>query len=282
MKIRDGIDKILAWKGTPYIVLILILSYLLFPIYWTFVTSFKPSEEIFKWPPNLIPRDFTLANYRISLAESPIPKYIGNSALYSLSVAAFIVLIGTITTYGLSKFPYRGSDKVTFTFFAIRIIPPQSLWLPFIILFTRFGLINTISGVVVYEIMLVYPLCILMLKGLFDAFPSELIDAALIDGSSRIGTLFRVIIPVVAPGIAAVAIIAFLWSWNEFMFPFLVLNTENLYPITVGIYHFVGDEGIKWGPISATGGLAILPGLIFFIIAQRHIIAGLSQGAIKG
>jgi len=281
-KVRNGIEKIIAWNGTPYVVVILIFSYLLFPLYWTFITSFKLSEEIFQWPPTLFPQHFTFSNYKISLAESPIPKYILNSALYSLSVAAFIVFIGTITTYGLSKYSYRGSDKVAFMFFATRIIPPQSLWLPFIILFTRFGLVNTRAGVIIYEIMLVYPLCILMLKGIFDAFPSELIDAALIDGSSRIGTLFRVVMPIIAPGIAAVAIVAFLWSWNEFMFPFLILNTEPLYPITVGIYHFVGDEGIRWGPISATGGLAILPGLIFFIIAQRHIVAGLSKGAIKG
>ena len=120
-----------------------------------------------------------------------------------------------------------------------------------------------------------------MLKGIFDAFPSDLIDSAAIDGASRIKTLLSIVIPVIAPGIGAVAIIAFLWTWNEFMFPFLVLNDESLYPITVGLSYFVGDEGIQWGPISASGVLAMLPGVLFFVIAQRHIVEGLSEGAIK-
>lgn len=280
-KIRNGIEKIVAWNATPYIAVALISCCLLFPFYWIFITSFKPTREIFQWPPTLFPSLFTLSNYRTTLAESPIPLYIANSAIYSLFVAAFIVTIGTITTYGLSVYPYKGSGKIAFMFFATRIVPPQSLWLPFIIFFAKIGLVNTRGGVIIYEIILVYPLCIWMLKGIFDAFPRELVDSASIDGSSRLGTLFRIIMPVIAPGIAAVAIIAFLWTWNEFMFPFLILNNESLHPITVGICYFVGDEGIKWGPMAASGGLTILPGLIFFIIAQRHIVEGLSKGAIK-
>jgi multiple sugar transport system permease protein len=280
-KIRNGIEKIVAWNATPYITVALISCCLLFPFYWIFITSFKPAREIFQWPPTLFPWRFTFSNYKSTLAESPIPLYIANSAMYSLLVAAFIVTIGTITTYGLSIYPYKGSNKVAFMFFATRIVPPQSLWLPFIIFFGKIGLVNTRGGVIIYEIILVYPLCIWMLKGIFDAFPRELVDSASIDGSSRLGTLFRIIMPVIAPGIAAVAIIAFLWTWNEFMFPFLILNNESLHPITVGIYYFVGDEGIKWGPMAASGGLTILPGLIFFIIAQRHIVEGLSKGAIK-
>ena len=244
-QMRSGIEKIVAWDGTPYVAVIVVLAYSLFPLYWTFITSFKSAREIFSWPPTLIPSHFTFSNYRTTLAESPIPLYIGNSAIYSLLVATFIITIGTITTYGLSIYRYRRSTQVTFLFVATRIIPPQSLWLPFIILFTKVGLANTRGAVVIYEIVLVYPLCILMLKGLFDSFPLELIDSASIDGSSRLGTLFKIVMPVIAPGVATVAIIAFLWTWNEFMFPFLVINSESLYPITVGIYYLVGDEGIN-------------------------------------
>ncbi len=279
--IRRALDRVLGWNATSYIVLILIGACLLLPIYWTIVTSFKAPQEIFQWPPTLVPKDPTLSNYVDALVNSPVSSNIFNSVLYSLIVTVFVLTIGVLTTYGFSMFPYKGSNRVAFAFLAIRVIPPQILWLPFIIIFTRLGIINTRSGVAVFEIMLVYPLAIWLLKGIFDSFPRELIDAAEIDGASRIRTLIRIVVPVVAPAVGAVAIISFLWTWNEFMFPFLVLNNERLYPITVGLSYFVGDEGIKWGPISASGVLAMLPGLVFFIFAQRYIIEGLTEGALK-
>jgi len=280
-KMRNAVGRIVEWNGIPYVAIILVLLFLLFPFYWTFVTSFKSMEEIFRWPPTLIPQHPTLSAYRFSLINVPTLMYVANSVIYSLSVAAFIVIIGTITTYGLSMFPYRGSDRVFLTFFAIRIVPPQCMWLPLIILFSKIGLMNTMPAVIIFQIVLCYPLCIWMLKGLFDAFPHELIDSASIDGCSKLGTLFRVVMPIAAPGIAAVAIIAFLWAWSNFMFPFLVLNKDSLRPLTVGIYSFVGDEGIRWNSMAATEMLAILPGLVFFLIAQKHIVKGLSAGAIK-
>jgi multiple sugar transport system permease protein len=281
MSVRRAIDRVISWKATPYLILIVISSALLLPIYWTVVTSFKPLNEVFRWPPTLWPSEFTLVHYVEALVNAPIFWNILNSTIYSLIVTIFVITIGTLTTYGFSMFPYRGSGRVAFAFLAIRVIPPQILWLPFIIIYTRLGLINSRPGVAIFEIMLVYPLSIWLIKGIFDSFPRELIDSASIDGASRIRTLIRIVVPVVAPAIGAVAIISFLWTWNEFMFPFLVLNNEKLYPITVGLHFFVGDEGIKWGPISASGVLAMLPGLVFFIFAQRYIIEGLTEGAVK-
>lgn len=278
---RSGIDKIVGWEGTSYLVIMLILFFLLSPFYWILVTSFKSMAEVFRWPPTLFPEDFTLSAYRFSLITAPVPTFVANSVIYSLSVAAFIVIIGSITTYGLVMYPYRGSDKVFLAFFATRILPPQCLWLPLLIFFARIGLIDTRPSVIIFDIILVYPLCIWMLKGLFDDFPRELIDSASIDGCGKLGTLFRIVMPVMAPGIAAVAIIAFLWTWNDFMFPFLVLNSRSLQPITVGVYYFVGDKGVMWNALCATGVIALTPGIVFFIIAQKHIVRGLSSGAIK-
>lgn len=272
----------LEWGGTPYVAMTLVVLFLLFPFYWTFVTSFKLLKEVFEWPPTLFPQHFSLSGYRFALLSAPVLRYLGNSVIYSLCTAAFVVFLGTITIYGLTMYPYKGSGRILLGFFATRIIPPQSLWLPFIILFSKIGLINTRPAVIIFEVILVYPLSVWMLKGLFEAFPHELVDSATIDGCSRLGTLFRVVIPVVAPGIAAIAIIAFLWTWGEFMFPFLILNNESLHPITVGAYYFLGEEGVMWNALAATQVLAISPGLVFFIIAQKHIIKGLAAGAVKG
>lgn len=278
--IREKANKVIAWRGTPYIILILLCSILLFPIYWTLITSLKTSAEITSWPPTFIPNNFTLAHYIEALRSSPISRNILNSAIYSLSSTAFVLVVGVLTTYGFTIYDYKGSDKVALSFLFTRLIPPQALWLPFIIIFTKFRLVNTRIGVIIYLCVLVYPLGVWMLKGTFEAFPKELIDSAKIDGASRLQTLLRVVLPVVAPGVGAVAIITYLWSWNAFMFPFLVLNSPDKYPITVGLYHFIGDLGINWGPLTASGMLVMLPGIIFFIFAQRYVVAGLAEGAV--
>jgi len=278
---RQLIDTALRWKATPYMVLIVGSLFLLFPIYWTFITSFKPPLEIFQWPPTLFPKSIVTSNYVYALWQTPFMENILSSVIYALSATAFVIVVGTLTTYGFVVYPYKGSGTAMLVFLATRIIPPQTLWIPFIIMFSKVGLINTRPAVILFLVVLIYPLSIWMLRGIFVSFPRELIEAATIDGASRIQTLLRVVVPIVAPGVGAVAIIAFLWSWNEFMFPFLVLNSPTLYPITVGLFHFVSDEGVLWGPICAAGTIAILPGLLFFLFAQRYIVEGLTRGAIK-
>lgn len=279
--LREKIDRAIRWPGTPYIVLVIFCCILLFPIYWTIVTSFKSTGEIFAWPPTLIPKNLTFSNYVKVLLNSAIPLNILNSTICALAVTAFVVVVGVLTVYGLVMYPYRGSGKVAITFFLTRIVPPQSLWLPFLVMLSNLGLVNTRLGVISFLVVLVYPLSIWMLIGIFKAFPRELLDAAEVDGATRLRALIRVVLPIVAPGVGAVAIISFLWSWNEFMFPLLCLNSPDLYTVTLGIFRFVSDEGIQWGPICASGVLTILPGMVFFIIAQRYIVEGLTAGALK-
>jgi multiple sugar transport system permease protein len=279
--IINCIDRMLGWKGTPYLAILIILIFILFPFYWMFLSSFKSMQEIFRWPPTLIPESFTLAPYKNALFKSPTPLLIMNSFIYSGAVSLVVTFLATITTYALALYRYKGSDQVFLLFFITRVIPPQSLWLPFVIFFTKLGLLNTRPAVIIYSIVLVYPLSIWMLKGLFDNFPREIVDSSLIDGSSNFGSLFRVVIPIIAPGVSAVSIVAFLWTWADFMFPYLIINNPSLYPITVGIYYFIGDEGVIWNSLAAAEVMAMLPGIIFFTIAQKHIVKGLSAGAIK-
>ncbi|MBS1251258.1 MAG: Inner membrane ABC transporter permease protein YcjP [Anaerolineales bacterium] len=137
------------------------------------------------------------------------------------------------------------------------------------------------AGVSIYTIYLCYPLVVWMLKGFFDEFPHELLDAAAIDGCSRTGALFRIVLPVAAPAVMAVAVIAFMWTWNEFLAPFLFINTDDLKPLTVGIYYFVGDEFTYWNRMSAAGVITVIPSITFFVLAQRYIVKGLTSGALK-
>lgn len=280
--LRKIIDNVIKWKGTPYIVLTIISLIMIAPFYWSFVTSFKTTNEIYNWPPTLIPKDFSLSGYSFSLISTPVKTYLINSTIYSLWVSLIVIVFATITIYGLSFYPYKGSNKILITFFLTRVIPPQTLWLPFIIVFSSMGLLGSRIPIIIYELVLTYPLAVWMFKSIFDTFPREIVEEATIDGCSKFQALYLVVLPVVAPAVAAIGIVAFLWSWNEFMFPFVALSNKNLWPVTVGIMGFLGEEGVMWNALSATQVLAITPGLLFFLIAQKYIVKGLAAGSVKG
>lgn len=278
MSVRRGLSNIFEHKATPYVIMAVVLILLLGPIYWTLITSLKTLPEAIKWPPSYIPENFTLEAYKEVLGRSPVPKFLLNSIIYALVTTTIVTTAAVFTTYALTRYKYRGSNMVLLSFLFIRLIPPISLLLPFYLILRQLGLINTRASVIIYTIYLTYPLAVWMLKSFFDQFPQDLIDAALIDGASRLGALVRVVLPVIANGIAAVAIIAFLWTWIEFLAPFLFLNTDNLKPITVGLYYFVGDETTYWNSLTAGAILAIIPGIAFFMFAQRYIVSGLTAG----
>lgn len=281
--IRRVVNAVLSWRGTPVLIVVGVLLFLLGPIWWTVLTAFKPIEVTFQWPPVIFPRlsQLTLDNFAEVFTRSNVPIYLRNSVYYSFTVTAFVVVVGSISAYGLSMFPYRGSSAASLAYFATRIVPPQVLWVPFVVLFLRIGMGNSPLSVVVYLAILIYPIQTLILKNVFDAFPRDLLSAGQIDGCSRLGILVRIVVPVTAQGIAAVAIMSFLGSWSVFMFPFLNLNNPDFFPITVGMYEFVGDDSIAWGALSAASVVGMLPTIVLFVVMQRYIVSGLAAGAFK-
>lgn len=281
MGVRRFLANVVGHKATPYVLMTVLLFFLLIPIIWTFLTSFKSLEETFRWPPTYLPERATGEAYVDVIKRSPVPTYLLNSLMIALLTTVVVTATGLFTAYGLTRYPFRGSRVALLGFLVVRLIPPISLLLPFYMILRQLGLINTRIGVVIYTVYLCYPLVVWMLKSFFESFPGELIEAALVDGASRIGALLRVVVPTMAPGISAVAIIAFLWTWNEFLAPFLFINTDALKPITVGMYYFVGDELIYWNTLAAASVLAIIPGILFFLFAQRWIVKGLTAGMGK-
>jgi len=278
---RELIVRVLDHKATPYVVLSMLLFIILAPIGWTFITSLKTLKEAFQTPPTYFPHQVTLEAYRQVLMESPVPRYVFNSLIYAFATVVFVLFAGVFAAYGLSKYPYRGSNVILISFLVTRILPPLSLLLPFYMIFRYFGLIDTKLSVVIFSIYLSYPLAVWILKSFFDTYPTDLMEAGLIDGCSRLGVLFRVVLPGVATGVAAVAIITFLWTWQEFLAPYLFLNSDANKPITVGVYYFVGDELTYWNTISAAAILASIPGMAFFLVAQKYIVKGLTMGGVK-
>jgi ABC-type glycerol-3-phosphate transport system permease component len=279
---RKIIARILEKPLTSYLLLIIILSIMLAPIIFTALTSFKTRAETFSWPPSYFPKKPTLEAYREVLFRSPIARHLLNSLIIAIGTTTIVMIGGLFTAYGLSQYKFKGSKTVLLIFIATRIIPPISLLIPFYIILSFLRLINTYACLMIVNTFLWYPFAIWMLKSFFDKFPRELIDSAIVDGCTRTSAFLKIVIPVSAVGIVSVAIITFLWTWNEFLYGIIFSNTRSVQPITVGAHYFVGDELVQWDSIAATAIITAIPGIILFSIAQRAIVKGLTAGAVKG
>ncbi len=280
MSIGSKLEKIIESEITPYVILSIFSVIMLSPIVLIFLNSFKSLEEALIWPPTIIPMRPTLDTY-IKVLNSPVPITLRNSLIIATGTTALVLGLGLPTAYAISKYRFRGSKFSMLFFLASRIIPPLSLLIPFYIMMTWLKIINTYLVLILLDTYLAFPLMVWILKAFFDDFERDLIDAALVDGCSRLGAFLRVAIPLSAVGIAAAGIITFLWTWNEFVYAMIFTATEDIAPVTIGIFHFVGDEVIEWNALSAVGIFTSLPAIIFFIIAQKYIVEGMTKGAIK-
>jgi multiple sugar transport system permease protein len=282
MGMRKALAKLLSKTTTTYVILIAMLAVMLAPIIFTAMTSLKTRQETFQSPPTYWPQNFTLAAYREVIFESPMPRHLLNSLIVA-GGTTIIVMTGSIfTAWGLSRYRFKGSAVFLFIFISTRIMPPIALLVPFYIIMSKLHLINSFTALITLNTFLCYPLAVWMIKSFFDSFPGELVDSAIVDGCTRTGAFLRVVVPVAAVGISAVAIITFLWTWNEFLFAMLFSNTREIQPATVGAHYFVGDELTQWDSIAAAAMFTAFPGLVFFSVAQKAIVKGLTAGAVKG
>ena len=274
--------KVFSSQFIVLFVLLIIIGIFLSPIYWMFSTSFKPDADIAIFPPELIPKNPTLSNYVRVITKYPVPEYLRNSIIVCVISVAICLLVGSLTGYGLSRFGFRGSNLLLLLFIATRMIPPISLAIPFYLMANLLGLLNSWSVLIMCYVFLNLPFAIWIMTKFFDSVPTELYDAAMMDGCSRIGVFGRIALPLAVPGLGAVAIISLLWSWQEFLFAFIYTSTPVAQTITVGSYDFIADAFVAYNWLAAAGVLATLPVIIFALIFQKLIISGLAAGAVKG
>jgi multiple sugar transport system permease protein len=274
-------DKLLEGKALSYSIAILLLSFMMLPIYWTVVTAFKPDVETYVFPPVYFPASPTFTPFQLLFESYPFWDYILNSIIVTVSTTVVVTVIGMLAAYGISHYQFKEGRFVLLTLLVTRIIPPLSLLLPFYLMVSYLGLVDHVLSMIIANIYLTYPFSVLIMKAFFDAFPKELIDSAIVDGCSRTSALFRIVLPVGAPGIASAAIITFLWTWNEFIYAFVFTSTSKAQPVTVGCFDCIGDIFVNWNQMCAGALLAALPGIIFVFCAQKFLIRGLTAGAVK-
>jgi multiple sugar transport system permease protein len=270
-----------------YAVLLVFVVGALFPLYWVFVSSVKPNAEVFKLPPvwAFAP---TLGNYRqilgmtnSSAGGTDFVRYAVNSTIIALGTAIPSLLLGTLAAYGITRCRVRWGGRYLTAVLVGRLVPPAALLVPLFVLFTTFHLIDTQLAVIITLMCFALPFVVWMMSGFFAELPPELDEAALVDGCSRLGALFRVILPISAAGLVVTGLFVFLGGWNEFLIP-LVLTENNAQPIAVAIQSYVAGFNVQWGPLFAASALAFVPVIIVGALAQRYLTRGFTSGAVKG
>ena len=258
--------------------LILLMAPTLFFFYWMLSLSLKTDVENLAYPPVLIPRALTLANYAYVFANSPLPRFAINSVIVAVGSTGLSLLLGIPAAYGIARSRRYGTALLILV---ARMTPALSYLIPWFLLFQQLGLANTYTALILTHLIIGLPLVIWVMLGFFEGVQAELEDAALIDGCSRFGSFLRVAVPLSRPGIVVSGILAFIFSWNNFIFA-VVLAGPRLQTLPVAVFSMMSFEQTNWGPLAAAALLITAPVLILTLTVQRDIVAGLAAGGMKG
>lgn len=273
-------SKVRPRVNIPATILIFAVALIfVFPVYWTVCTSFKQPLDILVPRPKILFSP-TLENYTYLRESSDFGRYLLNSLIVSVSSTALVCVLGFLAAYSLARHNV-GSGQLAFFILSTRMFPPIAVVIPYFLIFRSLGLIDTKLGLVLCYTMFNLPFAIWLLMGFIRDIPVGLEDAARIDGYTPLQVLWKVVVPLVAPGLAVTAIFCLLFSWNEFLFAFL-LTRSMATTATVGVAGFWTQRGILWGPMCAAATIAVAPMLVFALFLQRYIVRGLTFGAVKG
>lgn len=269
-------------RAGQYLALLAYLVFLAFPFIWLISTAFKPARELGSLHPTWIPKDPTLANFRQAFDEQPLLDAALNSLIAAVGAAVIAVLIATPMAYVMARHRTRLARAATGWVVVSQAFPFVLVIIPLFLVLKNLRLINSVPGLIMVYVVWALPFALWMLVGYVRAVPTELEEAAAVDGAGKLRTLVSITAPLLAPGIVATALFAFISAWNEFFFALVLLKTPEKQTLPVVLTHFIGAEGVAdLGPLAAAAFLATLPSLVVFAVIQKRITGGMLAGAVK-
>jgi multiple sugar transport system permease protein len=258
---------------------LLFTAIMLFPVYWMVNVSFTKDTDMRHDPPYLFPVHGTLEGYRAVLQEQ-LP-YLGTSLMVGLGTVVLTVVLSAPAGYSLAHLRPRGGGVLSFVVLMAQMIPGIIMAMGFYAIYLRLGILNNAAGLVVADSTIAVPFGVLIFTAFMSGIPRELTQAALIDGASKWRTFISVVLPVSRNAVVTVSLFAFLWAWSDFVFATTVDGGGDSQPITLGIYHYIGNNNQQWGAIMATAVVASIPATLLLVLAQRYVAAGVTAGAVK-
>ena len=264
------------------VALALMLAVILFPLIWIFLTSLKGKTEIYVFPVRYWPENPTFANYEELFGISSFGTYFLNSLIVSMVGAGGAMLCAIMGAYVLARFNFRGKGALLFAFLFTQMVPMFIILAPLYTIMSRLGLINHPASLMICYAVMNIPYCTVTLRGFFQRIPGSLEEAAQIDGCNRIQSLIRIVMPVMASGIAATFMFVFVQCWNEVFLAIMFIDVEAYKTIPVALNSFIMKYDINWGALAAGIVVSILPTILMFAFVQKYIAGGLTAGAVKG
>ncbi|RJQ48707.1 MAG: carbohydrate ABC transporter permease [Desulfobacteraceae bacterium] len=264
-----------------YIILAGIVVYSITPFMWMLMSSFKTDSEILKFPPTWLPAQPTLSAYGEILTEGNFPIYYLNSVIVASSAAALSAIIGLMAGYGFSRFFFVGRGLLLTVFLASQMLPGVLLVGPYFKVLSFLHLYNTRIGLIIGLTTITLPFSTWMLKGYADSIPKDMDEAAKMDGCGKTGTLFRIILPSMAPGLVTTTLFAFLLAWGDLLWALCLTTTDSMYTIPVALARLVGEFRIQWAQIMAGSTIGLIPPVILYSLMSALLVKGLTKGAVK-
>ena len=254
-----------------------------FPLLWMITTALKPQTELFAFPPTLLPKQPTLAYFGRLLFETPFPRYFLNSVVVASATTAVVIVIATLGAHSLVRFDYPGrrlgAQAVLFTY----LLPPVVLVLPLYLLMAWLGLVNTLLSLVLAYTTFALPFSLWLLRSFMASIPADIEAAALVDGASRMGAFFDVILPQALPGIISTALFSFILAWNEYLYALILINEDAKKTLPPGVTTMLtGTFNIEWSLLMAASVMMSVPVILAFAFLQKHLTRGFGAGAVKG
>jgi ABC-type glycerol-3-phosphate transport system permease component len=271
-------------KITVILIVLVVCIFAVFPFIWMISVSFKPASEVYA-APHLLPQNPTLDGYKTILEPSgafSFTVWLKNSVIVSIATTVFSLIVATLGAYGISRFRFRGRKALAYIILTTQVIPGALIIVPLYIIMGELNLHDKLFGLVLTYTTFTVPFCTWMMKGYFDSISLSIDEAALVDGAGRFQVFRRIILPLSMPGLSATTIFAFISGWNEYMFASVLLRSYENWTLPIGIASFSGQYDTNWATIMAGSVLITIPVVVIFWLLQRHMIAGMTAGAVKG
>jgi multiple sugar transport system permease protein len=271
------VDKIL----TLYLPLAMMLSFTIFPIYWTINTAFKPEGDIVKRPLQYLPITPTVENFVTAWTNVGFATFFKNSLIVGISTVVVVLICSTLSGYALSRYQFKGKRSFMIMLLCTQFIPRAMMIIPLFVIFKNLGLISNPLSLIITYTAIEIPFTTILMAGFISNVPKELEEAAVIDGCTKLQSLRFVVFPLLLPGIVATGVFTFIYTWNEFLIALMLTNQQSKFTLPVGLSTMMGEFSINYGALAAGSVIALIPAVILFAYAQKHLVNGMG-GAVKG
>jgi len=270
----------LKLKWISYSLLSLLSLVYIFPVYWVVVSSFKDKNELYQWPPTVFPNHFTFENFSTAFGSGNFGLFFWNSTLVTVTSTLLLLLINSMAGFALAKYRFRGDTFILVAFISTLMIPLEVIMIPIFKIISALGLYNSLWGIIIPPA--ATPTGVFLMRQYLLTVPNDLLEAARMDGASEWKIYWRIIMPIAKPILAVLAIFSFMWRWDDFLWPLIVISDPKKYTIQLAISNFIGQYDVDWGSLLAMTVVTMIPVLAVFLVFQKHFVSGMITSGMKG